>query len=58
MLYCPAPDSLDDFHPTVPQLGGDHGGCIAQPTWMRNTNKNTLVMDTRDVSGTAFAFLP
>ena len=48
------PDSLDEFHPTVPQLGDYYGSFVAQPVWLRNTNKTTLVMDARAIGGVAF----
>ena len=38
------PDSFEEFHPTVPQLGDYYGSFVAQPVWLRNTNRTTLVM--------------
>ena len=50
------PDSLDEFHPTVPQLGDYYGSFVAQPVWLRNTNRITLLLDARTMGGTVFAF--
>ncbi|CAE7899283.1 unnamed protein product [Symbiodinium sp. KB8] len=50
------PDSLDEFHPTVPQLGDYYGSFVAQPVWLRNTNRTTLVLDARAMGGVAFPF--
>ena len=50
------PASFDEYHPTVPQLGDYFGSFVAQPIWLRNTNRRTLIMDARAVGGTAYAF--
>ena len=50
------PDSFDDLCPTVPQLGTYYGSFIAQPPWLRDTDRSALVLDTRAVGGTVFVF--
>ena len=50
------PDALDEFHPTVPQLGDYYGSFVAQPVWLRNTNRTTLIIDARSLGGTAFPY--
>ncbi|CAE7947475.1 unnamed protein product, partial [Symbiodinium sp. KB8] len=50
------PDTFDDLCPTVPQLGRYYGSFIAQPSWLRDTDRTALVMDTRAVGGTAYVF--
>ncbi|CAE7879862.1 unnamed protein product [Symbiodinium microadriaticum] len=50
------PDSFDDLCPTVPQLGAYYGSFIAQPPWLRHTDRQALALDTRAVGGTAFVF--
>ncbi|CAE6930495.1 unnamed protein product, partial [Symbiodinium sp. CCMP2456] len=48
------PDQFDDIYPTTPQLDGFYGSFIAQPSWLRNTDRFALVMDTRPIGGTVF----
>ncbi|CAE7022108.1 unnamed protein product [Symbiodinium sp. CCMP2456] len=48
------PDQFDDIYPTTPQLDGFYGSFIAQPSWLRNTDRSALVMDTRPIGGTVF----
>ncbi|CAE7398742.1 unnamed protein product, partial [Symbiodinium sp. CCMP2456] len=50
------PDEFDELLPTVPQLGDFHGSFIAQPAWMRGSDKTTMVMDARELGGTVYAF--
>ena len=50
------PDALDEFHPTVPQLGDYFGSFVAQPVWLRNTNRTTLILDARSLGGTAYPY--
>ncbi|CAE7677247.1 unnamed protein product [Symbiodinium sp. CCMP2456] len=50
------PDALDDYVATVPQIDGHYASFVAQPVWLDDAGKFTLIMDTRMMEGTVFAF--
>ncbi|CAE7461354.1 unnamed protein product, partial [Symbiodinium sp. CCMP2456] len=50
------PDALDDYVATVPQIDGHYASFVAQPLWLEDAGRFMLIMDTRPMEGTVFAF--
>ena len=48
------PECFDDLLPTIPQIGEHYGSFIAQPSWLRHTDRVAMVVDARPISGTVY----
>ncbi|CAE7037280.1 unnamed protein product [Symbiodinium sp. CCMP2592] len=49
------PDYADSYLPTVPQIGGYFGSCLAIPAWTPAAGLCALVIDNRSVGGEIFS---